>query len=325
VRATKDLDLTYHGFQADMVLALEEALAAPYGRFRFQRTGAVFEMDRAESLRVEIGVRFDGAEWGTLPLDLTRSESPAETIELVAALDLLGTFGIEGPTVLPCLSLAYHLAHKLHAATRPDSQEYPNERVQDLIDLLIFRDELTSPTHRILVRAACVEVFGGRSTHPWPPEFVPPERWTEPFARMANELTLEPTDLHEALGPDQLRQLLLCEPSGRPQLVNLPRHGGLAPLFSQQRLHCRIVTGPRFQHAKRVGVARSLLGVSSSRAALVTVRISTAAGRRRCERRIPRDPPRSPEAAVRVHGRCPSASRILCTCSRIEANGIHSR
>lgn len=206
VRATKDLDLTYHGFQADMVLALEEALAAPYGRFRFQRTGAVLEMDRAESLRVEIGVRFDGAEWGTLPLDLTRSESPSETIELVAALDLLATFGIEGPAALPCLSLPYHLAHKLHAATRPDSQEYPNERVQDLIDLLIFRDELTSPTHRILVRAACVEVFGGRSTHPWPPEFVPPARWTEPFARMANELTLEPTDLHEATA--EIRQLI---------------------------------------------------------------------------------------------------------------------
>ncbi len=198
VRATKDLDLTYHGSQADMVLALEEALAIPYGRFRFQRSGAVFEMERAESLRVEIGVRFDGAEWGTLPLDLTRSESPAETIEFVAALDLQSAFGIEGPTVLPCLSLPYHLAHKLHAVTRPDSQEYPNERVQDLIDLLIFRDELASPAHRALVREACVEVFAVRSSHPWPPELGPPERWTEPFTRMAGELGLEPTNLDEA-------------------------------------------------------------------------------------------------------------------------------
>ncbi len=212
VRATKDLDLTYRGFQADMVLALEEALETPYARFRFQRTGAVFEMERAESLRVEVGVRFDGTEWGTLPLDLNRSESPAETIELVAALDLLGAFGIEGPIALPCLSLPYHFAHKVHAITRPDSQEYPNERAQDLIDLLIFRNELTSPTHRTLLRVACVDVFGGRNTHPWPPEFKPPERWTESFTRMANELTLAPTDLHEAAA--EIRQLIADLASG---------------------------------------------------------------------------------------------------------------
>jgi hypothetical protein len=212
VRATKDLDLTYHGSQTDMVLALEEALETPFARFRFQRTGAVFEMERAGSLRVEIGVRFDGTEWGTLPLDLTRSESPAETIELVAAFDLQGAFGIEGPTALPCLSLPYHLAHKLHAVTRPDSLEYPNDRAQDLIDLLIFRNELTSPTHRTRLRLACADVFGGRSTHPWPPEFKPPERWTEPFARMANELTLEPANLHEA--SEEIRQLIADLASG---------------------------------------------------------------------------------------------------------------
>lgn len=189
-----------------MVLALEEALAAPYGRFRFQRTGAVFAMGRAEALRVEVGVRFDGAEWGTLPLDLTRSESPSETIELVAALDLLGAFGIEGPTTLPCLSLPYHLAHKLHAMTRPDTQEYPNERVQDLIDLLIFRDEVAAPADRHLVRAACVDVFSVRASHPWPPTCHPPERWAAPFALMAGELGLETTDLSAAVA--EIRALI---------------------------------------------------------------------------------------------------------------------
>jgi hypothetical protein len=206
VRATKDLDLSYHGPQSDMMLALEAALETPYGRFRFQRSGSVFEMERAGALRVEISVRFDGAEWGTLPVDLNRRESAAESIELVAALDLQGAFGIEGPSVLPCLSLPYHLAHKLHAVTRPDTKEHSNERVQDLIDLLIFREELESPANRALVRLACVEVFGIRGTHRWPSEFVPPLRWTGPFARMADELALEPTDLHEAAA--EIRQLI---------------------------------------------------------------------------------------------------------------------
>ena len=213
VRATKDLDLSYHGSQRDMMLALEEALATPYGRFRFQRSGSVFEMDRAGALRVEIGVRFDGAEWGTLPVDLTRRESAAETVELVAAFDLQGAFGIEGPSLLPCLSLHYHLAHKLHSVTRPDTQEHPNERVQDLIDLLIFREELKSPANRALVRLACAEVFGVRGTHPWPSDFGPPLRWTGPFARMANELTLAPTDLHEAAA--EIRQLIADLESAR--------------------------------------------------------------------------------------------------------------
>jgi hypothetical protein len=60
-RATTDLDLTYIGPEQDPVRAIEDAIAEPYGRFSFRRTGKPLDMPNVNTVRVEIAVRFDGA------------------------------------------------------------------------------------------------------------------------------------------------------------------------------------------------------------------------------------------------------------------------
>ena len=198
VRATRDLDLTYHGQHVDMTMALEDALA-PFGRFRFQRSGQPLQMERTATVRVEVGVRFDGSTWGSVPLDINRSDGSSAEIEMVRALDLRSRFGIDGPRELPCLSLRYHLAHKLHSVTRPDTADHPNDRVQDLVDLLLFRGELTDSLRVGALRSACIETFAARATHRWPPLLSPPGRWVEPFARLAREVGVGPEGLEEAV------------------------------------------------------------------------------------------------------------------------------
>jgi hypothetical protein len=197
VRATRDLDLTYHGPGDDLATVLEDALV-PFGRFHFQRSGGVHRMEHTDTIRIDLGVRFDGTTWGTVPLDVTRRDGCSSEIEMVDALDLHQRFRIEGPRALPCLSLRYHLAHKLHAVTRPDSPDYPNHRVQDLVDLLVFGPELHDPRRRYAIREACIETFAVRATHAWPPAFLPPRRWNEPFARYADEMDLSPATLADA-------------------------------------------------------------------------------------------------------------------------------
>ncbi len=46
---------------------------------------------------------------------------------------------------------------------------------------------------------ACETVFRIRGTHPWPPVFMIPTHWIDPFARLAQDLDLPITDPEEAV------------------------------------------------------------------------------------------------------------------------------
>jgi hypothetical protein len=194
-RATQDLDLTFHGDDDDVVIAVESALVAPYGRFSFRRSGTPYRMTQVNTVRLELAVRFDGQPWGTIVVDVSRGDKDAIEVELLLAFDIEADFGIAGPERLPCISARYHLAHKLHGMTKETPEGAPNERVQDAVDALLLRDfvgELSS------VREACVHVFEARNQHTWPPTFVPPPTWADRFSAMAAELEMDIQDLASA-------------------------------------------------------------------------------------------------------------------------------
>lgn len=114
------------------------------------------------SVRVEVALEYEGRGWGTIQVDLSPREGDRTEVELVEPLRL-EPFGLDTPSALPCLSLRYHIAQKIHAMTEPPHEEgTPNERFRDLVDLLLMR-ELTADLGG--VRAACVEVFAIRATH----------------------------------------------------------------------------------------------------------------------------------------------------------------
>lgn len=194
-RATQDLDLTFHGDHADIVASVETAVAAPYGRFSFRRSGTPHHMVHVDTVRLELAVRFDGQTWGTIVVDVSWSDGDAVEVELVPAFDLETDFGIVGPAFLPCISSRYHLAHKIHGMTREQQGAPPNERVQDAVDALLLADLVGDLA---AVRHACVDVFAVRSQHTWPPTFAPSPAWADRFAVMATELEMDVRDLATA-------------------------------------------------------------------------------------------------------------------------------
>jgi hypothetical protein len=199
-RATRDVDFSYRGPTTDdLVSVIEEAIAEPYGLFTFQRTGKPLDMSRVNAVRLEIKVNFNGSDWGTVIIDVNRSEDAPVDIELVDAFDIHQAFGLKGPDKLPCLSLHDHIAQKIHGMTLPPmSDERPNERVQDAVDVLLFRDHFSHARSMRRLRKACEATFAARNTHAWPPTFAPPESWREDFAAMASDLGMTVQNLDSA-------------------------------------------------------------------------------------------------------------------------------
>lgn len=199
-RATRDVDFSYLGPTTnDLVSVIEEALSTPYGLFSFQRTGKPLDMNRVNTLRLEVKVNFNGSDWGTVIVDVNRGEEASVELEMVDAFDIQQAFGVQGPDKLPCLSLHDHIAQKIHGMTLPPSDEETlNQRVQDAVDVLLFRDQFEHGPSLLRLRDACEATFFVRGTHAWPPYFNPPEIWRADFATMASDLGLPIRDLHAA-------------------------------------------------------------------------------------------------------------------------------
>jgi hypothetical protein len=98
------------------------------------------------------------------------------------------------------VAVEYQIAQKLHACTDPDTEERPNLRVHDTIDLVLLRGTFFASGPTVSLRSACEAVFAARSAEAtatgevepraWPPTLVAHAHWTEPFARLARECEL---------------------------------------------------------------------------------------------------------------------------------------
>lgn len=195
-RATKDIDLVIDGAdEDDLAAVLREALGDDYQDFSFRVKGEPYVMPN-NAVRVEVAMDYRGRSWSTVQVDLSRGEKGATEVELVDALEL-EPFGLSTPSALPCLSLRYHLAQKIHGMTQPAAQEdASNERFRDLADVLLLRQLVEDLP---AVRAACVEVFAFRGTHGWPPALEPPAFWEDLYAELAAGLELAEKTLEEAV------------------------------------------------------------------------------------------------------------------------------
>jgi hypothetical protein len=91
--------------------------------------------------------------------------------------------------------LRFQIAQKIHACTErfPDRE---NERVHDLIDLQLM-EELIEDHSR--VKSACIEIFGLRGTHPWPPAITVEPAWPDIYRELAAELDFPISDVTAAV------------------------------------------------------------------------------------------------------------------------------
>jgi hypothetical protein len=119
-RATKDADATWRAELAHLGDILEEAVDVDLG------DGFRFEVGAARLMTAETdegGVRYpvlallDGREFERLQLDVNAVPDDHRPLDQLQLRDLLGFAGIEPPTV-PVISIAQHLAEKLHAYVR---------------------------------------------------------------------------------------------------------------------------------------------------------------------------------------------------------------
>lgn len=199
-RATKDVDLIFFGDPENLGEDLDRALAAPYSEFSFQREG-ISAAGGGHFRRLDVKLFFRGRSWGTLRLEVAAPDSRVTDGEPVPAIPI-DEFGITGPETVPCLSLRYQIAQKLHAVTERFSDR-ENERFRDLVDLIICRDLIEEMNQ---VKDACLDTFGARNTHSWPPELLVSDTWAEPFAALAEEMSFPIENVEEAAG--QVRELI---------------------------------------------------------------------------------------------------------------------
>jgi len=193
-RATRDVDLSVHAVDVDLVEVVEAALASGWGDFTLRRSGEPHVMLNG-TVRLRVAVQYRGSAWATLQVDVSHTDLEDVGSEDAAPLSLQ-PFGLQGPPAVPCLPVTHQIAQKLHAVTEPTTLEVRQERVRHLVDLLLIRELATDLS---ALRTACRRVFAARATHSWPPSVVMVRGWEPEFARLAVEVGLEAKDLEGAI------------------------------------------------------------------------------------------------------------------------------
>jgi len=117
-----------------------------------------------------------------------------ELLEILPPSPDLTVFGLDPIEPIPCMSVAYQIAQKLHACTEVKRDE-ENHRFTDLLDLQLLEEIVDDwPA----VRAACEEVFGLRQKQAWPPAITVFPSWPEEYAASAAANQFPVSDVDEA-------------------------------------------------------------------------------------------------------------------------------
>lgn len=91
---------------------------------------------------------------------------------------------LTGAEAIPFLPLRYQVAQKLHACTEDVGEERPNQRARDLADILLIEELALNDDQMSGLRDACVEIFGLRGKHLWPPVLVAWPGWDVIWGRL---------------------------------------------------------------------------------------------------------------------------------------------
>jgi len=81
-RATKDLDVGMEGVRADRLRSLTEALAAGFDQFTFRIKAQTRDMERADTIRLQVAIQYRTRAWQTIEVDLGPANAgPVDLIE----------------------------------------------------------------------------------------------------------------------------------------------------------------------------------------------------------------------------------------------------
>ncbi|MPY80476.1 MAG: hypothetical protein GEV04_18870 [Actinophytocola sp.] len=199
-RATKDVDGLVRGDLDAFLLALEDALAEPWGPLAL-RCGEVEVVDvptrTIKPRRFDIFIELRGVTWRRIQFEVSADEAGiGDDFEAIDPPPLTG-FGLPDPDMLVGIAMRFQIAQKFHAVSDPhDPPGSVNDRARDVVDLVLLRD-LAAVTGRptlIEIRAGATAVFEGRAEEAqqlglppraWPPTVVVHAHWADDYARAA--------------------------------------------------------------------------------------------------------------------------------------------
>ncbi len=172
-RASNDLDAIFRGQISEATRLISDAVSAGWSGF----TGTTTEGEPIEGtglpvppIRFRVRLRYKGKDFVTIPMELSPAEGRSlDEVEVFRAAVSLDPVQLTDAEAIPFLPTRYQVAQKLHACTKDLGKERPNQRARDLVDLLIIEELAVADDQLPSIRAACVETFALRDTHPWPP------------------------------------------------------------------------------------------------------------------------------------------------------------
>lgn len=206
-RTSKDFDTVHRGALDDAVAEVDAAVATEWNGF----VGSVTRVGRVEvpglrvhPVRFEVKLNYKGKPIGSLPMEVAAPEGHAlqrvDTVEVS-----LEPVGLPAPPAVPCLSVRYQIAQKLHACTDPLDGRRPNDRAHDLADLILL-EELLDDDDVGDARSACVDIFAIRDAQPWPPALVAPPHWPALWKAVVEEDQFPVATLDDAV--ERVRTLI---------------------------------------------------------------------------------------------------------------------
>jgi Nucleotidyl transferase AbiEii toxin, Type IV TA system len=167
-RASRDIDVEFRGLANDIRRTVTELINIGWSGF----SGRVLDPQPLSipwgditGFRMDLRLTYLDQAFAKVPLEIVTRPTPE--IDYVPTLRL-DPVGLQGPDQIACLSLPYQIAEKLHACTDPLDGLRTNDRVSDLMDLILIED-LSPDVDPSRTRQAATDVFNERATHPWPP------------------------------------------------------------------------------------------------------------------------------------------------------------
>ncbi len=119
---------------------------------------------------------YRGQPFASVPIEVSTVEAGnADQFDTLTS-DALGLVGVPADIAVPCMTIPWQIAQKLHAVTAVLEDPKVNDRAHDLVDLQLL-EGLLADSDLIPTRSACIAVFEARAQHPWPPSVATLPHW----------------------------------------------------------------------------------------------------------------------------------------------------
>ncbi len=164
-RATKDVDTLFRGSFENYLETVDKCLAEPIDNITFQRTEPQLidvpgKTVKPQRFQIKLAIR--GKTWRSITVEVSPNEGSTGVGVERFHVPSLAYFGIHNPATTAGILMDYQVAQKLHACTDPHTEEQPNDRVRDVVDLHLLKQAFYDGVDLSSLAAACKDLFAAR-------------------------------------------------------------------------------------------------------------------------------------------------------------------